>query len=176
LYLATSSEGPKTKVSAMPQASGDRWLPLYTGEFPWTAHPQSAPDDAPRLFRLPTSAISREGVSSRIPAMGSVPWGESPCQKPGFRPVAGGAVKRGGDLADEELRTFTMKPEAARRARIAVLHQEIDATQFANDLYSGLKEHSQEASTEHKDRQERLEEIRRELTELEVRVSMPRRD
>lgn len=63
-----------------------------------------------------------------------------------------------------------MELEATKRSRIAVLHQEIDATDFANNLYRGRKDHSQEASAAYQCRQQRLEKIRRELAELEIRV------
>jgi hypothetical protein len=61
-----------------------------------------------------------------------------------------------------------MDPEAARRkcARIVVLHEEIDSIHFANKLYWAKEEHSHGAIAEYERRQDRLEEVRRELFEL----------
>ena len=59
-----------------------------------------------------------------------------------------------------------MEPEDARKAKIAVLHQEIDAIHFANQPYWQETAHSQQASAEDQYTQDRLGEIRVELTEL----------
>jgi hypothetical protein len=60
-----------------------------------------------------------------------------------------------------------MDPEAAAKARIATLHQEMDAIHFANKLYWENKSPSREDRAEYHRRQERLQEIRRELLRLE---------
>jgi hypothetical protein len=53
--------------------------------------------------------------------------------------------------------------ETARKARSALLSEEADGIHFANQLYWKRKDHSLEASAEHEHRQERLEEITRQL-------------
>jgi hypothetical protein len=60
-----------------------------------------------------------------------------------------------------------MEPEATKKARIAVLHEEMNSIDFANRLYWKNKAPSREAKAEHQRRQDRLEEIRRELDELQ---------
>ena len=57
--------------------------------------------------------------------------------------------------------------EALRQARPA-LQEEMEAIHSANKLYWGRTGHSREADTEHQQRQERLEQIRKELEELKV--------
>ena len=59
-----------------------------------------------------------------------------------------------------------MEPEGARKARIAILHEEIHSIDVANRLYWKNKVSNREAKAEYQRRQERLEEIRRELDEL----------
>lgn len=56
--------------------------------------------------------------------------------------------------------------EGARQARIAVLQEEIDFVHFANELYWRQVNSCVAAKAEHYRRQDRLEEIRRELAEL----------
>jgi len=59
-----------------------------------------------------------------------------------------------------------MDPEATRKARIAILQQEIDFIHYANELYWRQTNPSNAAKTDHFRRQDRLEEIRSELTKL----------
>jgi len=54
--------------------------------------------------------------------------------------------------------------EAERKARIAALYEEIDSISYANNLY--WKQPSAGAKAEYYLRQDRLEDIWRELTEL----------
>jgi hypothetical protein len=60
-----------------------------------------------------------------------------------------------------------MEPEARRKARIAVLLGELDVIHRANELYWREANPSHEAKAEHYRRQNRLEEIRSELAELQ---------
>jgi hypothetical protein len=57
-------------------------------------------------------------------------------------------------------------PEATRKARIALLCEEIDAIHFANVTYWQQTVHTVDAEAEYQSSQDRLEEIRRELAEL----------
>ncbi len=50
--------------------------------------------------------------------------------------------------------------------KLVALRKEIDAIHLANRLYWDQKKHSQAASAEYEQRQERLEQIRREMEEL----------
>ncbi len=60
-----------------------------------------------------------------------------------------------------------MEPDAATRAKIAALHEEMDAIHFANSLYWGRGEEvTPEERAEYHRRQDRLEEIRKELAQL----------
>ena len=59
-----------------------------------------------------------------------------------------------------------MGPRAERKARTAVLNEEIHSIHYANTLFWREKVHSHEAGVEHYLRQARLEEIRCELGEL----------
>jgi len=59
-----------------------------------------------------------------------------------------------------------MDPEATRKARIAILQQEIDFIHYANELYWRLTNPSNAAKKDHFRRQDRLQEIRSELTKL----------
>ncbi len=59
-----------------------------------------------------------------------------------------------------------MEPKA-RKARIATLHEEIDAIHFANKLYWEQEAPTREARAEYQRRQDRLQEIRSELAELQ---------
>jgi hypothetical protein len=58
--------------------------------------------------------------------------------------------------------------EALRHARLAALQEEMEAIHSANKLYWGRTGHSREADMEHQQRQERLEQIRKELEELKA--------
>lgn len=60
-----------------------------------------------------------------------------------------------------------MKPEAARKSRIMVLNEEMHSIHSANRLYWKNKAPTREAKAEHQRRQDRLEEVRRELDELD---------
>jgi hypothetical protein len=60
-----------------------------------------------------------------------------------------------------------MKPEAARKARVMVLNEEIHSIHSANSLYWENKAPSREAKAGHQRRQDRLKEVRRELHELD---------
>jgi len=60
-----------------------------------------------------------------------------------------------------------MDPEARRKARIAVLLGEIDVIHRANQLYWREANPSDGAKADHYRRQDRLEEIRSELDELQ---------
>ena len=64
-----------------------------------------------------------------------------------------------------------MKADATRKDAIAVLHEEIDHLLFANRMYWEGKTLSHESDTEYHCRQDRLETIRRELVDLDTRVS-----
>jgi hypothetical protein len=61
-----------------------------------------------------------------------------------------------------------MDPEAIRKKRIAVLHEEIDFIHYANELYWRQTNPSTAAMAEYYRRQDRLEEIRHELAELSM--------
>jgi hypothetical protein len=50
---------------------------------------------------------------------------------------------------------------ASRKARIAVLKEEMESIHFANKQYWQQKNHSREARAEHYRRQDRLEELRK---------------
>jgi hypothetical protein len=59
------------------------------------------------------------------------------------------------------------QPEDTRKARIAVLNEELESIHYANTVYWRLgKDHSREAGVEYQRRQDRLEEIRNELVAL----------
>jgi hypothetical protein len=61
-----------------------------------------------------------------------------------------------------------MKHYADKRARIAALNKEIDAIHFANSLYWQRREtNSTTARAEYQRRLDRLDEIRRELGQLQ---------
>jgi hypothetical protein len=60
----------------------------------------------------------------------------------------------------------TMDSEATRKARIAVLHQEIELIHHANRLYWRQVNPGDAAKAGYYRRQERLEELRSELAEL----------
>ena len=62
-----------------------------------------------------------------------------------------------------------MEPDADKRARIAALNEEMDAIYFADRRYweRGQAVTSKERA-EHQRRQDRLEEIRAELAQLQV--------
>jgi hypothetical protein len=60
-----------------------------------------------------------------------------------------------------------MDPEATRKARIAVLNEEIELIHHANELYWRHPDPSDAAKADHYRRQDRLEEIRSELAELQ---------
>jgi hypothetical protein len=64
-----------------------------------------------------------------------------------------------------------MEAEAIRKDAIAVLHEEIDHLLFANRMYWEGKTLSHESDAEYHCRQDRLETIRRELVDLDTRVS-----
>jgi hypothetical protein len=64
-----------------------------------------------------------------------------------------------------------MDPEATRKARIAVLQEEIDFIHYANELYWRQANPSDAAKAEYYRRQDRLEEIRSELAELRKALS-----
>ncbi len=59
-----------------------------------------------------------------------------------------------------------MQTEAKRQERIAALQQEMDSIHFANRLYWQETAHSDAAKKEFYRRQDRLEEVRSELTML----------
>ena len=59
-----------------------------------------------------------------------------------------------------------MDPEATKKARIAALQEEIDFIHHANELYWRHANPSDTAKAEYYRRQDQLEEIRSELTEL----------
>ena len=61
-----------------------------------------------------------------------------------------------------------MDPEATKKQRIAVLQEEIDFIHYANELYWRHSNPSNEIKAEYYRRQDRLEEIRRELAELRM--------
>jgi len=61
-----------------------------------------------------------------------------------------------------------MDPEATKKQRIAVLHEEIDLIHYANELYWRQKNPSAAAMAEYYRRQDRLEEIRHELADLSM--------
>jgi hypothetical protein len=54
----------------------------------------------------------------------------------------------------------------SKHQRIAALHAEMDAIHSANRLYWDQKSHSRDADAEHQERQSRLDEIRKELSEF----------
>jgi hypothetical protein len=58
-----------------------------------------------------------------------------------------------------------MNDDTLCQAKLAVLREEMEAIHFANKLYWGRPEHSREADMEHQLRQERLEQIRKEMQE-----------
>jgi len=60
-----------------------------------------------------------------------------------------------------------MGPEATREARIAALQEEIDVIHRANELYWRQANPSYAVKADHYRRQDRLEEIRSELAELQ---------
>jgi len=60
-----------------------------------------------------------------------------------------------------------MEPDATAKARIATLHEEMNAIHLANKVYWENKSPSREDRAEYQRRQEHLEEIRRELLRLE---------
>ena len=60
-----------------------------------------------------------------------------------------------------------MDPEARRKARIAVLQEEIVAIHYANERYWRQANPSDTAKADYYRRQDRLEEIRSELAELQ---------
>jgi hypothetical protein len=60
-----------------------------------------------------------------------------------------------------------MDPEARRKARIAVLQEEIVVIHRANQLFWREANPSDAAKTDYYRRQDRLEEIRSELAELQ---------
>jgi hypothetical protein len=57
--------------------------------------------------------------------------------------------------------------EGARKARIAVLQEEIEFIHYANGLYWRQANPDDAAKADHYRRQDRLEEIRSELAELQ---------
>jgi hypothetical protein len=59
-----------------------------------------------------------------------------------------------------------MDPETMRKAKIAVLHEEIDLIHHANELYWRQANADNANKAAYYRRQDRLEEIRSELTEL----------
>jgi len=61
----------------------------------------------------------------------------------------------------------TMDPKATRKARIAVLQEEIEFIHYANELYWREANPGQAARADYYRRQDRLEEIRSELAELQ---------
>jgi hypothetical protein len=67
--------------------------------------------------------------------------------------------RRSGSVAS------TMNSEPKHK-RIAALQAEMDAIHFANRLYWDQKSPSRDADSEHQQRQRRLEEIRKELSEF----------
>jgi hypothetical protein len=60
-----------------------------------------------------------------------------------------------------------MDSEATRKARIAALQEEIEFIHYANGLYWRQAKPSDTAKADHYRRQDRLEEIRSELVELQ---------
>jgi len=60
-----------------------------------------------------------------------------------------------------------MDPETRRKARIAVLQGEIDVIHRANELFWREANPGNEAKADYYPRQDRLEEIRSELAELQ---------
>jgi hypothetical protein len=56
--------------------------------------------------------------------------------------------------------------EAVRQAKLAALSQELDAIHVANKVYWDRKEHNRQDDMEHQLRQERLEQVRKEMSEL----------
>lgn len=61
-----------------------------------------------------------------------------------------------------------MNDDILRQARLASLQEEMDAIHSANKLYRNRNERSRESEMEHQQRQERLDEIRKEMEELDV--------
>jgi hypothetical protein len=59
-----------------------------------------------------------------------------------------------------------MDEDALRQGKLAALREELEAIHVANKLYWNCKEHSHEAGMEHQMRQERLEQLRKEMSEL----------
>jgi hypothetical protein len=55
-------------------------------------------------------------------------------------------------------------------SKLASLREEVEAIHFANKLYWAQKEHSHAAVAEYERRQARLEQIRKEMEELEERA------
>jgi hypothetical protein len=64
------------------------------------------------------------------------------------------------------MKAHTQKADTRTQARLAPLGKELDAIHFANTVYWKSKEHTREATAEHHRRQERLEEIRGEIAQL----------
>jgi hypothetical protein len=62
-----------------------------------------------------------------------------------------------------------MDPEAKRKARIAALQEEIAFIHHANELYWRQAKPSDAAKADHYRRQDRLDEIRSELAQLQPR-------
>jgi len=58
--------------------------------------------------------------------------------------------------------------EAFCQARVAALREKMEAIHSANRLYWIRTGHSHEADMEHQQRQERLEQIRKEIQELKA--------
>jgi len=57
--------------------------------------------------------------------------------------------------------------DALRQARLGALRGEMDAIHVANKLHWGSAGHTHEADMEHQLRQERLDQLRKEMDELE---------
>jgi hypothetical protein len=74
-----------------------------------------------------------------------------------------------GDCAPRSTQDAEVKSEAARKARIAALQEEIGAMHLANARYWNERSRSRQAVGEHQRRQDRLEEVRSELVELCLR-------
>jgi hypothetical protein len=60
-----------------------------------------------------------------------------------------------------------MNSDTTCRTKLVALREELEAIHFANKLYWNRKDYSHEADMEHQGKQERLEQIRKEMDELE---------
>jgi len=60
-----------------------------------------------------------------------------------------------------------MDDDATRQAKLAILRKELEAIHSANKVYWSQEERSHGADMDHQMRQERLDQIRKEMNELE---------